>query len=140
MGGMLGQRFGNDSVLCERSHAISCISLHRISLRIFLDRSGLSIGPCHGHFLLPSWENGCRVGNSPKSRKMTVLRMPYSIVENVPTPRESIFKLFPASQRPYGAKNQKWTENPTNPPAPACQGPSGCANRGNWSAVTGFSS
>ena len=30
-----------------------------------------------------------------------------SIVENVPTPRESIFKLSLASQRPYGAKHQK---------------------------------
>ena len=45
---------------------------------------------------------------------MKVLRMAYSIVENVPTPRESIFKLFPASQHPYRAKNQKWTENPTH--------------------------
>ena len=112
-GCMLGQRFGHGSVLCERSRGISCVSLHRISLRIFLDRSGLSIGTCHGHFLLPSWENGCQVGNGPKSRKMKVLRMAYPIVENVPTPRESIFKLFPASQRPYRAKKQKWTKTLT---------------------------
>ena len=108
--GQKSQRFGHDSVLCERSRGISYISLHRISMCIFLDRSGLSIGPRRGHFLLPSSENGCQVGNGPTSRKMKVFRMAYSIVENVPTPRESIFKLFLASQRPYGAKNQKWTE------------------------------
>ena len=45
-----------------------------------------------------------------KQKKMKVLRMAYSIVENVATPRESMFKLFPVSQRPYGAK-QKMTEN-----------------------------
>ena len=113
LGGMLGQCFGHDSVLCERSRGISCISLHIILFRICLDKSGLSIGPCHGHFLLPSWKNRCQVGSGTKSQKMKVLRMAFSIVENVPTPRESIFELFPASQRPYGAKNQTWTENQT---------------------------
>ena len=108
--GQKSQRFGYDSVLCERSRGISCISLHRILFCICLDKSGLSIGPCHGHFLLPSWKNKCQVGSGTKSRKIKVLRMAFSIVENVPTPRESIFELFPASQRPYGAKNQKWTE------------------------------
>ena len=29
------------------------------------------------------------------------------MVENAPTPRESIFKLFPASQLPYRAKIKK---------------------------------
>ena len=104
LGGMLGQRFGHDSFLCKRSRGNSVISLRIILLRMFLDRSGLIIGPCHGHFFLPSWENGRRVGNSPKSRKMKVLRMAYSIVENVPTARESIFELCPASQCPYRAK------------------------------------
>ena len=42
-----------------------------------------------------------------KSRKMKVLRMKCSIVENVPTPRESLLELFPASQLPYRAKIQK---------------------------------
>ncbi len=72
-GGMLGQRFGHDSVLCERSQGISCISLHRISFRICLDKSGLSIGPHHGHVLLPSWENRCQVGNGTKSSQNDVL-------------------------------------------------------------------
>ena len=79
----------------------------RISFRICLDKSGLSIGPCHGHLLLPSWENRCQVGNGPKSRKNKVLRMAFSIVENVPTARESIFELCPVSQRPYRAKKTK---------------------------------
>ena len=34
--------------------------------------------------------------------------MKFSIVENVPTPRESIFKLCTASQRPYTAKSKKY--------------------------------
>ena len=61
-GFILGQRFGHDLALGERSRRISGISLHIISLRIFLDGSGLSMEPWHGHFLLPSWENGCQVG------------------------------------------------------------------------------
>ena len=36
--------------------------------------------------------------------------MKLPIVENVPTPRESIFKLFPTSQHPYGAKLKKMAE------------------------------
>ena len=35
---------------------------------------------------------------------MKVLRMKFSIVEIVPTPRESIFSIPRASQRAYGAK------------------------------------
>ena len=50
------------------------------------------------------WEGRERV---EKSRKMKVLRMKSSIVENVPTPWESLFELFPASQLPYRAKNKK---------------------------------
>ena len=40
-------------------------------------------------------------GGLPKSRKMKVLRMGLPGVENVPTPRGSIFKLSRASQLPY---------------------------------------
>ena len=109
-GSILGQRFGHDLALGERSRGISGISLCRISLRIFLDGSGLSMGPWHGHFLLPSWSGGEGREKVEKSRKMTVLRMMSSIVENVPTPRESIFKLFPASQLPYRAKIQIYTK------------------------------
>ncbi len=36
-----------------------------------------------------------------RSQKMKVPRMDSSIVENVPTPWESIFKLFLTSKRPY---------------------------------------
>ena len=36
-----------------------------------------------------------------------ILGMASPGVENVPTPRESIFKLSPPSQRPSGAKNPK---------------------------------
>ena len=43
------------------------------------------------------WEGRERV---KKSRKIKVLRMKCSIVENVPTPRESLLELFPASQLP----------------------------------------
>ena len=42
-----------------------------------------------------------------KSRKIKVLSMKSSIVENVPTPRESLLELFPASQLPYRAQIQK---------------------------------
>ena len=58
-----------------------------------------------GHVLLPSWENGCQVGTvGNRQTKIRVLRMKCSIVENVSTPQESIFKLSPASQRPSGQK------------------------------------
>ena len=49
---------------------------------------------------------------------MKVLRMTFAIVENVPTPWESIFKLFPASQRPYRAKIKKNTKKTKNPISP----------------------
>ncbi len=39
--------------------------------------------------------------------EIKVLRMKFSIVENVPTSRDSIFKLSPASQRPSGEKKHK---------------------------------
>ena len=39
-----------------------------------------------------------------KIEKQKVLRMKQPIVENVPMPRESIFKLFPSSQLPYTSK------------------------------------
>ena len=53
---------------------------------------------------------GVGLGGSKKSRKMKVLRMRSSIVENVPTPQESLLELFPASQLPYRAKIQKLLE------------------------------
>ena len=106
-GGILGQRFGHDLAFGERTRRISGVPLHRISSRIFLDGSGLSMEPWHGHFLLRSWENGGRLENGRKSVKMEVLRMKFPIVENVPTSRESIFKLCTASQLPYRAKFKK---------------------------------
>ena len=51
---------------------------------------------------------------SKKCRKMKVPRMTLAIVENVPTSWESIFKLFPASQRPYRAKIKKMTKTTRN--------------------------
>ena len=42
-----------------------------------------------------------------KVSKNEVLRMKVSIVGNVPTPRDSIFKLSPGSKRPYKANNLK---------------------------------
>ena len=48
-----------------------------------------------------------RSGNGRKQLKQKVLRMKFSIVGNVPTPRESIFKLSSASQLPYDAKFEK---------------------------------
>ena len=108
---ILGQHFSHDLTLGERPHRISGAHLHIILLRVFLDGSGIRIEAWHGHLLVPSWENGCQVGKvggrSKTSRKMKVLGMKLPIVENVPTPRESIFRLFAASQRPYRAKNKK---------------------------------
>ena len=49
---------------------------------------------------------GVGLGGSKKRRKMKVLRMKFSIVENVPTPRGIIFKLCTASQLPYRAKSK----------------------------------
>ena len=46
-----------------------------------------------------------RSGNGLKETKIQVLRMAFSIVENVPTAHESIFELCPVSQRPYRAKH-----------------------------------
>ena len=55
---ILGQCFGHDLALGERSQRISGISLYIILLHIFLDGSGLRIEVRQGHFLLPSRENG----------------------------------------------------------------------------------
>ena len=52
-------------------------------------------------------EMGVKLGRSEnrrKSQNITVLRMKFSIVENVPTSDDDVFKLSPASQRPSGAK------------------------------------
>ena len=56
------------------------------------------------HFGTSGWEGRERV---KKSRKMKVLRMKSSIVENVPTPDDIIFKLCTASQLPYNAQTRK---------------------------------
>ena len=41
-----------------------------------------------------------------KGQKMKVLRMKFSIVENVPASNDIIFKPSPASQLPYNAQIQ----------------------------------
>ena len=51
-----------------------------------------------------SWKKSDISEKCWKSQKMKVLRMKFSIVENVRTSRDIIFKLSPASQRPYGGK------------------------------------
>ena len=61
-GVILGHGFGHDLALGVRSQRISGISLHRITLCISLDGSGLRIEVRQGCFLLPSWANGCQVG------------------------------------------------------------------------------
>ena len=69
---ILGQCFDHSLAFGERSRRISGISLHIISVRIFLDGSGLSMQPWPGHSLLPSCENGCqvgKVGNGLKEKK-----------------------------------------------------------------------
>ena len=106
-GGILGQRFGHDLAFGERTRRISGVPLHIILSRIFLDGSGLSMEPWYGHFLLRSWENGGRLENGRKNKKMKVRITKFPIVENVPTPRESIFKLCAASQLPYRAQFKK---------------------------------
>ncbi len=60
-GSILGQHFGRDSAFGKRSGGFSGISLHRISLRIFLDGSGIRIEAWHGLFLAPSCQDGCQV-------------------------------------------------------------------------------
>ena len=42
---------------------------------------------------------------------LNVLRMEFSIMENVPTPRESIFKLFNVFQRQSGEKLKKCSKS-----------------------------
>ena len=54
----------------------------------------------------------CQVGKvgkwSKNDKNIKVLRMKFSIVENVPTPRESIFTLSRASQLPYSEQNKTY--------------------------------
>ena len=40
--------------------------------------------------------------------------MKFSLVEIVPAPDDYVFKLFPASQLPNGAKIKKWDKHPTH--------------------------
>ena len=56
---------------------------------------------------LDSWEKLDISEKCRKSRKIKVLRMRFSIVENVPMSDDIIFKLSRGSQRPYGAKSKK---------------------------------
>ena len=58
---------------------------------------------------------GLRLRGSKKVDFLKVLRMGFSIVENVPTPCGIIFKLCTASQLPYRAKSKNWTKNIENP-------------------------
>ena len=53
---------------------------------------------------LGKWVSGWK---GRKSQKMKVLRTKFSIVGNVPTPDDNVFKLSLASQLPYNAKIQK---------------------------------
>ena len=63
--------------------------------------------PCRVH-LKGFWGNIENHQNGVgKSEKMKVLRMRFSIVENVPTSRGIIFKISRGSQRPYRAKSKK---------------------------------
>ncbi len=104
---IFGQCFGYDLALDERSQAISGISLHIISPRIFLDGSGSKMGPWHGQFLLPSSGNGRqvgRVGHRSKKGEIKVLRMSLPIPGNVPTSARSVLHTFPASHGPYSEK------------------------------------
>ena len=66
--------------------------------------SGRSGGYFGVHFGTSGWEGPERI---EKSRESTVLRIKCSIVENVPTPRESLLELFLTSQLPYRAKIKK---------------------------------
>ena len=50
---------------------------------------------------------GVEVVRSEMVKKKKVLIMKFSILENVPTSDDIIFKLSPASQLPYNAKIQK---------------------------------
>ena len=50
--------------------------------------------------------------------KMKVLRMRFSIVENVPTPCGSILNLFRRSQLKSGAKSKNWSKFIENPDFP----------------------
>ena len=57
-------------------------------------------------------------GKVKNGQKMKVLRMRFSIVENVPTPRGSILNLFRGSQLKSGAKSKNWSKFIKNPDFP----------------------
>ena len=78
-------------------------------LRPALRKAGRALGFSGLEKLRPA----LRLRGSEKNRgnKKKVLKMRFSIVENVPTPCDIIFKLCAASQLPYGAKSKNWTNN-----------------------------
>ena len=76
-------------------------------LRPALRKAGHALGFSGLEKLRPAlWLRG-----PEESQKIKVLRMGFSIVENVPTPCGIIFKLCTASQLPYGAKSTIWSTN-----------------------------
>ena len=68
-------------------------------------------GECKG-------ENAGGGGEVKNGQKMKVLRMRFSIVENVPTPCGSILNLFRGSQLKSGAKSKNWSKFIKNPDFP----------------------
>ena len=106
---VLGQHFGHDSALDERSQGISDMSLHIISPRIFLDGSSSGLELWCGHFLVPSWEKGVSSRESEIGRtsiKIQVLTTKLPISGNVTRPAGSVLRAFPASHGPYGEKSE----------------------------------
>ena len=60
--------------------------------------------PRHGHFCSPVGKMGVEWVRSvmvKQSQRIQVLRMKFSVVENVPTSNDTIVRLSPASQLPY---------------------------------------
>ena len=77
---------------------------HLEKVRPALRKAGRALGD----LLLEKLRPALRLRGSNKCQKMKVPRMKFSILENAPTPRESIFKLCTASHRPYMAKSKKY--------------------------------
>ena len=80
-------------------------------LRPALRNAGRALGFCGQKKVRP----GLRLRGSKKVDLLEILRMGFSIVENVPTPCGIIFKLCTASQLPYRAKSKKSTQHIENP-------------------------
>ena len=86
------QRFLHESASEKRSRRNSDMVLHEISLRVSV-----------GIFVGSTFARNCRFGVE-NSRKNKVLRMSYSIVENVSGLKTNVFSLPTAFQVPYNAK------------------------------------